>query len=62
MIQNGTIMINGIWATVLVSNKEKLVGDIVSELDENDIIRLWVPRFEYNPTSSNQDGYKANFL
>ena len=53
---------NGIWATVLVSNKEKLVGDIVSELDENDIIRLWVPRFEYNPTPSNQDGYKANFL
>lgn len=53
---------NGIWATVLVSNKEKLVGDIVSELDENDIIRLWVPRFEYNPTPSNQDGYKVNFL
>lgn len=47
----------GMWATVLITSEPKSIGDAVSNADGS--IRLWIPRFEYNPNSS---GYEVNFL
>lgn len=36
---------NGIWATILISNTQKQIGDNITE--EDGTIKLWVPRFGY---------------
>lgn len=51
---------DGIWATVLVTEEQKVIGDIVTKDDGT--IYLWIPRFEYNPNPQNETGYKVNFL
>lgn len=51
---------DGIWATVLVTEEQKVIGDIVTKDDGT--IYLWIPRFEYNPNPKNEQGYKVNFL
>lgn len=51
---------DGIWATVLVTEEQKVVGDIVTKDDGT--VYLWIPRFEYNPNPENETGYKVNFL
>lgn len=37
---------DGIWATVLVTEEQKVIGDIVTKDDGT--IHLWIPRFAYN--------------
>lgn len=51
---------DGIWATVLVTEETKIVGDIITKDDGK--LYLWIPRFEYNPNPKNEQGYKVNFL
>lgn len=51
---------DGIWATVLVTEEQKVIGDIVTKDDGT--IHLWIPRFEYNRNPDNEQGYKVNFL
>lgn len=51
---------DGIWATVLVTEEQKVIGDIVTKDDGT--IYLWIPRFEYDPNPDNENGYKVNFL
>ncbi len=51
---------DGIWATVLVTEEQKVIGDIVTKDDGT--IYLWIPRFEYNRNPDNENGYKVNFL
>lgn len=50
----------GMWGTVLVTNGQKVIGDIVTKDDGN--IKLWIPRFEYNSNPSSDGTYQINFL
>ena len=41
---------NGIWGTILVTEEQKIVGDVVKK--EDGTIYLWIPRFAYSTTDT----------
>lgn len=47
---------NGVWASVLIAETQKQIGDSVTE--ENGTIKLWIPRFAY----LNSDASSIEFL
>lgn len=41
---------NGVWATILITNSELIIGDDVESSEGN--IKLWIPRFAYSDSDS----------